>query len=53
MQILAARAIIDHQLHVIQSEWKDAAEEARLAATEIDQLWSRQILNPFALEDYE
>ena len=53
MRILAARAIIGHQLHVIRSEWKDAAGEARLATAEIDQLWGRQILNPFALEDYE
>ena len=48
-----AREIIDHQLHVIQSEWEDAADEARLTKAEIDQLWGRQILNPFALEGYE
>jgi serine/threonine-protein kinase HipA len=41
-----AREIIDHQLHVINAEWDDAAEEARLTRSEADQLWGRQILNP-------
>ena len=48
-----AREIIDHQLHIIESEWKDAADEARLSTAEIGQLHGRQILNPFALEGYE
>ena len=41
-----AREIIDHQLHVINAEWEDAAAEARLTRAEADQLWGRQILNP-------
>ena len=48
-----AKEIIDHQLHVIESEWKDVADEARLSASEIAQLYGRQILNPFALEGYK
>jgi serine/threonine-protein kinase HipA len=49
----AARAIINHQLDVINNQWIDAADAARLTAAERDQLWGRQILNPYALYDYE
>ena len=47
-----AREIIDHQIDVIETEWLSAAEEVRLSATEAAQLRERQILNPFAFEDY-
>ncbi len=47
-----AREIIDLQLHIIRSEWKDSADEARLTKADADQLWGRQILNPFVLEGY-
>lgn len=46
-----ARSIVDRQLEVINSQWADAADEARLTAAERNQLWHRQILNPIALED--
>jgi serine/threonine-protein kinase HipA len=46
-----AKDVIDHQVDTIRSEWDEAAEVARLAAVERDQLWGRQILNPHALED--
>ena len=35
---------------MIRSEWDEAADVARLTAAERDQLWRRQILNPYALE---
>ena len=47
-----ARDIIDGQLHVIQDEWADAADAAQLTALERQQLWHRQILNPFISYGY-
>jgi serine/threonine-protein kinase HipA len=46
-----AKNIIDHQVGTIRSEWNEAAEAARLTAAERKQLWGRQILNPYALQD--
>jgi hypothetical protein len=46
-----AKDIIDHQVDTIRSEWDEAAEVARLTSIERNQLWGRQILNPYALED--
>lgn len=46
-----AKGIIDYQVDMIRSEWKNAADAARLTTAEREQLWGRQILNPFALED--
>jgi serine/threonine-protein kinase HipA len=46
-----AKDVIDHQVDTIRSEWDEAAEVARLTAVERNQLWGRQILNPYALED--
>jgi serine/threonine-protein kinase HipA len=46
-----AKDVIDHQVDTIRSEWEEAAEVARLTSAERDQLWGRQILNPYALED--
>jgi serine/threonine-protein kinase HipA len=46
-----AKDVIDHQVDTIRSEWDEAAEVARLTSVERDQLWGRQILNPYALED--
>jgi serine/threonine-protein kinase HipA len=47
-----AREIIDHQLHVIRSQWTDASDAARLSSSERSRLWGRQILNPFSTEGY-
>lgn len=47
-----AREIIDHQLHVITTQWTDAADAARLSDPERSRLWRHQILNPYATEDY-
>lgn len=46
-----AKDIIDYQVTTIRSEWNDAADAARLTAAERDQLWGRQILNPYALQN--
>ena len=42
-----ARAIIDGIVDTIESEWDSAADEAQLTALERQQLWHRQVLNPF------
>jgi serine/threonine-protein kinase HipA len=47
-----ARAIIDHQLHVMRTQWTDAADVARLSSSERSRLWGNQILNPFSTEGY-
>lgn len=40
-----ATEIIDHQIAVINDQWADAADAARLTELERQQLWHRQILN--------
>ncbi|MCW2993701.1 MAG: phosphatidylinositol kinase [Conexibacter sp.] len=47
-----ARAIIDHQLAVIEAEWDDVCDAGRLTAVDRDYFWRRQFLNPYALEGY-
>ena len=47
-----AAAIVDNQLDVINTQWSDAADAARLTKAQRQQLWRRQILNPYALEGY-
>jgi serine/threonine-protein kinase HipA len=46
-----ARQIVDEQLEIIQSQWMDACDSARLTESERLQLWRRQILNPFVTEN--
>jgi serine/threonine-protein kinase HipA len=46
-----ARSIINQQVSTIESEWDEAAEVARLTIAEREQLWGRQILNPYARQD--
>jgi serine/threonine-protein kinase HipA len=48
-----ARAIADHQIGAIETEWADVCELARLTSTERDYFWRRQFLNPYSLEGYE
>ena len=48
-----ARDVIDGQLDLIRGQWNDAADLATLTATERDQMWGRQILNPFATYGYD
>ena len=45
-----AREIIDHQIHVIESEWEEVTELAKLTSVEREYFWRRQFLNPYALE---
>jgi serine/threonine-protein kinase HipA len=45
-----AKDIINHQMDTIRSQWHEAADTARLTAAERNQLWGRQILNPYALQ---
>ena len=47
-----AREIVDHQIDVIRGEWDDVAELAELTAVDRDYFWRRQLLNPYALQDY-
>lgn len=43
-----AQAIIDAQISVIETQWRDAADAARLTELERQQLFRREILNEFA-----
>ena len=44
--------VINSQMDIIESEWDDAADEARLTEADREHFWHRQFLNPFALEGY-
>ena len=48
-----AREIVDHQIAVIESEWDDVCELARMTEVERRYFWGRQFLNPYAIEGYE
>lgn len=48
-----ARAIIDHQVAVIDSEWEEAADRACLTTTERQALWTFQIINDFTMYGYQ
>lgn len=43
-----ARDVIDHQIEVIERDWSEAADLARLTEAQRNFLWRRQILNPYA-----
>lgn len=46
-----AQSIIDGQIDVIQTQWRDAADAARLSGLERQQLFRREILNEFAFQN--
>lgn len=48
-----AREVIERQLAVVREGWRDAADECRLTAADRAHLWGRQILNPYALQDWD
>jgi serine/threonine-protein kinase HipA len=48
-----AREIVDDQIAVIESEWDDVCELARMTEVERRYFWGRQFLNPYAIEGYE
>jgi serine/threonine-protein kinase HipA len=47
-----ARSIIDHQIEVINTEWEDVCEEARLTEVEKTNYLGTQFLNPYAFFGY-
>lgn len=47
-----ARDIIDHQIDVIESEWRDVCDLAGLTEVDRTGFWGRQFLNPYAVEGY-
>lgn len=46
-----AADIIENTVTVIRDRWGDAGDAARLTRLQRDQLWARQILNPFIFDD--
>ncbi len=46
-----AIAIINHQVNVIENEWKAICDEASLSEVDRALFWRRQFLNPFAFLD--
>ncbi len=48
-----ARAIIKHQIEVIEVNWAAVCDEADLNQTDRAMLWKRQFLNPFAFEGFK
>lgn len=47
-----AREIIDHQIDVIESHWRDVCDLARMTDADREYFWRRPFLNPYALEGY-
>ena len=47
-----ARAVIDHQLTVIEATWNEVCDMGGLTQVERTVLWGRQFLNDYALYDY-
>jgi serine/threonine-protein kinase HipA len=47
-----AREIIDHQVAVIEREWEDVCDHARMTTIERSFFWRRQFLNDYAFEGY-
>jgi serine/threonine-protein kinase HipA len=47
-----AQAIVDLQIDVIESQWSEVADAARMTEVERKYFWHRQFLNPYALEGY-
>jgi len=47
-----ARELIDHQVDVVEHEWDEVCEGARMTQVERSFFWRRQFLNPYAFEGY-
>ena len=47
-----ARAIVDHQIDVMTTQWDEVCDAAALSAVDRAYFWRRQFLNPYALEGY-
>ena len=48
-----ARAIIDRQIEVIESQWDEVCDLAKMTRVDRSGFWHRQFLNPYALEGYK
>jgi serine/threonine-protein kinase HipA len=46
-----AASIVDRQVTIINEQWAEASDTARLTTVERQRLWHRQILNPFISDD--
>jgi serine/threonine-protein kinase HipA len=47
-----ARGLVDHQIDVIESQWSEVCDRARMTEIERTYFWRRQFLNLFAFEGY-
>lgn len=47
-----ARELIDHQVELIEREWDEVTDRARMTEVERALFWRRQFLNPYAFEGY-
>lgn len=47
-----ARELIDRQVEVIRSAWKEVCDEAGMTEVERTAFWGRQFLNPYVFEGY-
>jgi serine/threonine-protein kinase HipA len=47
-----AREIVDRQIEVIESQWDEVCDLAKMTSVDRDSYWHRQFLNPYALEGY-
>lgn len=47
-----AREIVDRQIDVIESQWDEVCDLAKMTKVDRNSYWHRQFLNPYALEGY-
>jgi serine/threonine-protein kinase HipA len=47
-----ARELVDHQVEVIERDWDEVCERARMTEVERSFFWGRQFLNPYGFEGY-
>jgi serine/threonine-protein kinase HipA len=47
-----ARELIDHQVEVIEREWDEVCDLARISENDRSLFWGRQFFNPYAFEGY-
>lgn len=47
-----ARAIIEHQVDCIRTNWDEVGDLAQLSQVQIAGMWERQFLNPYAFEGF-
>jgi serine/threonine-protein kinase HipA len=48
----AAREIVEHQIAVIERDWREVCDQAELTEAGRELMWHRAFLNPYALEGY-